>query len=627
MGKRSHPWRQGFLDLALLVTGWVILSTEVLSLFEVLTPLAIALSWVLFSLGCGAYAWGTRRPRQHISPKQVAPFDLEERVLLGGVGLILLLLGIMAAIAPPNTWDAMTYHLPRIMHWLQQGSVAHYPTANLRQLYQTPGAEYAMLHLYALGGSDRWLNVVQWLSAIGCLVGVSLIAQHLGASRRGQIYSLVFVATLPMGILQATSPKNDYLCGFWLVCFIYFSLVAMGRDRLTLPLLLRLSTSLGFLFFTKSTGYLFAFPFIIGIFIRHWRIFRTPKIAFLVLPFVINLGHYGRNLAAFGSVFFTGDDIATNQIFTPLAILSNLIKNIAIHLPISYETIIPIQNFIISIHQKIGISANDPRLTWDNSSFNVVFSTSENTAGNPFHIYLLIIILLMLCIHLQKIWTQDKTLLLYGGAVGGGFLLFCGVLKWQLWHSRLHLPLFIAIAPVVGVVMDDYFKRRIALYLCFLLLASSSFWLLWSETKPIATHGNIFTIPRQEQYFMMLPYATGYQETAAYLQQTGCDRIGLWTGADAWEYPLWVLLRDQPGVMPQVRHVFVDNESNQVSLSREQSEKPICAIAQIGPLQTPPIPTPWGEFDQVWSPPSDGRQLVNSQLHVYTMSSALNPQK
>ncbi len=627
MGTRSHPGRQGFLDLALLVTGWVILSTEVLSLVRRLTPLAIALSWVLFSLGFGAYLWGTRRPRQPLSPIPVAPFDLEERVLLGGVGLILLLLGIMAAIAPPNTWDSMTYHLPRIMHWLQQGSVAHYPTANLRQLYQPPGAEYAMLHLYALWGSDRALNLVQWWSAIGCLVGVSLIAQHLGASRRGQVYSLVFVATLPMGILQATSTKNDYLCGFWLVCFIYFTLVAMERDRLTLPLLLRLSTSLGFLFFTKSTGYLFAFPFILSLFIRHWRIFRTPKIAFLVLPFVINLGHYGRNLAAFGSVFFTGDDIATNQSFTPLAILSNVIKNIALHLPISYETIIPIQNFIISIHQKISISANDPRLTWDNSSFNVVFSTSENTAGNPLHVYLLIIILLILCIHLQPRWTQDKIVLLYGGAVAGGFLLFCGVLKWQLWHSRLHLPLFIAIAPVVGVVMDDYFKRRIALYLCFLLLASSSFWLLWSETKPIASRANIFTIPRQEQYFMMLPYAASYQETATYLHQTGCDRIGLWMGADVWEYPLWTMLRDQPGAMPHLQHVFVENESNQLGSSRNQSEGAICAIAQIGPPQAPPIATPWGEFDQVWSPPSDARQLVTSQLHVYTKSSQSMLQK
>jgi hypothetical protein len=617
---RSRPWRLVILDLALLFGGWIVLSTEVLSLFQILTPKAIALSWVAFGLGVGAYALQTRRRRSQSPTPSLAPFDLEDRVLLGGIGLILLLLGIMATIAPPNTWDSMTYHLPRIMHWLQQGSVAHYPTANLRQLYQPPGAEYAMLHLYALWGSDRALNFVQWWSAIGCLVGVSLIAEHLGATRRGQLYSLVYVATLPMGILQATSTKNDYLCGFWLVCFAYFTLVAMGRDRLTPPLLLRLSVSLGLLFFTKSTGYLFALPFVISLFIRHWQIFRTPKIAFLFLPFVINLGHYGRNFFAFGSVFFTGDDLGTNQLFTPRAFLSNLIKNIALHLPISYTTIAPVHNMIIALHQKIGISADDPRLNWQESAFNATFSTSEVTAGNPLHFYLLMIVLLVLGSRAKSLWIDQKILMFYCGAVGGGFALFCGLLKWQVWHSRLHLPLFIAIAPVVGVVLDRYFKPRLALYLCFVLLASSSFWLLWSETKPVASRSNIFNIPRQEQYFMTLPYAASYQEAAAYLNQTGCDRIGLWMGSDAWEYPLWAMLKEQPRAMPQLRHIFVENESKRLDSAREKSDAPICAIAQIGPLQAPPIPTPWGEFDRVWSPPSDARQLVNSQLHIYTIS-------
>ncbi|XGB42694.1 MAG: hypothetical protein LVS60_02285 [Nodosilinea sp. LVE1205-7] len=55
--------------------------------------------------------------------------------LLPLLGLSLL----VALVAPPNNWDSMTYHMARVMYWIQHQSVAHYPTHNLRQLDSPPG--------------------------------------------------------------------------------------------------------------------------------------------------------------------------------------------------------------------------------------------------------------------------------------------------------------------------------------------------------------------------------------------------------------------------------------------------------------------------------------------------------
>src|SRR5690348_2490265 len=38
------------------------------------------------------------------------------------VGVVTLAIAVVAA---PNTWDSMTYHLPRVAHWAAQRSVEH----------------------------------------------------------------------------------------------------------------------------------------------------------------------------------------------------------------------------------------------------------------------------------------------------------------------------------------------------------------------------------------------------------------------------------------------------------------------------------------------------------------------
>src|SRR5262249_2538151 len=124
--------------------------------------------------------------------------------LLAGVVIIAATTGFIALVAPPNTWDSLTYHMSRVMHWAQNRSVSHYPTHIQRQLHHTPWAEFAILHLQLLSGNDRFANTVQWFAMLGSVTGVSLIAKQVGADARGQIFSAVIAATIPMGILQAS---------------------------------------------------------------------------------------------------------------------------------------------------------------------------------------------------------------------------------------------------------------------------------------------------------------------------------------------------------------------------------------------------------------------------------------
>jgi len=171
------------------------------------------------------------------------------------------IIGLIAFLSPPNNWDSMTYHMSRVMHWIQNRGIEFYPTNILRQLHSNPFAEFVILHFQILSGGEYFANAVQWLSMIGCLIGVSLIAKEFGLTLYGQIVSVIFCVTLPMGILQASSTQNDYVASFHVICFLFFSIkIFKGKhDRL---LIYAIGSSLGLAILTKATAYLFIFPFL-----------------------------------------------------------------------------------------------------------------------------------------------------------------------------------------------------------------------------------------------------------------------------------------------------------------------------------------------------------------------------
>src|SRR5262245_16389653 len=230
--RRGSPWRQSFLVAATTWGVLVTVITEGLSLFRALTLGPMVGAW----LGTGALAcWlavrsaATPRQRSLRLPKGLEP--MRERWLLVPLSGIVVALGVLGVATAPNTYDSMTYHLGRVAHWVQNASVAPYPTHILRQIYQTPWAEYALLQMQVTCGGDRCAHLVQWFAMVGSVAGVSWIARQLGAGGPGQIFAAVLCVTIPLGLLEAASTQNDYVLAFWLVCLVACVLAVAGDVR------------------------------------------------------------------------------------------------------------------------------------------------------------------------------------------------------------------------------------------------------------------------------------------------------------------------------------------------------------------------------------------------------------
>ncbi len=494
------------------------------------------------------------------------------KVLIGGVFIIVLSTGAVALIAPPNTYDSMTYHMSRVMHWIQNYNVNHYPTSNLRQLHSNPWAEFAIAHFQILSGGDFFANLIQWFSMVGSLVGVTLIAEKLGANRRGQVLAAVAVATLPMGILQASSTQTDYVVSFWLVCLAYFCIRLKRRPQISMSL--AVGSALGLAVLTKGTAYFFAFPFLLSlgyILVKNLRIRSIPlAIAIGLIALFINTGHYTRNFGLYSNPIGPNQETSNpqskyrNDVITASSIASNLIRNAGLHMGTPDSTINAItEKYIYKIHDLLSIDINSPKTTWMGTDFRVHFSTHEDTSGNPFH-FILIAVSMMAIAGCRRMRTSPETAA-YTLDLIFGYLLFCMFIRWQPWASRLHLPLFVLSGPVIGVVFAKWGRHKMIDYLMLFLIVLSIPWVFKNQSRPLIGDDSILKRSRMEQYFSNRPdLEESYMNSLLLLKDEACNRIGLEIGQDHMEYPIWILLKNMSCGTPEIQHINVENISRKL---------------------------------------------------------------
>ncbi|RZL91183.1 MAG: hypothetical protein EOP76_14190 [Variovorax sp.] len=600
----GDSWRTTLLLTATLGGLLLTAMTELLGAFRLLAHGPVVAVWG--SACAGLLAWFVRNRRHATSQPLVcdrAQFTQTELLFLGYLAAVVAFTAVLAWVAPPNTWDSQTYHMSRVMHWIQNRTVDFYPTAILRQLHSNPWAEYLILHFQLLTGTDRLANFVQWASMVGSLVGSSAIAKELGAERCGQIIAAVACATIPMGVLQSTSTQTDYVVAFWLVCLVFFCMRLAKRPDL--PSALGVGGALGLAILTKGTAYVFSLPFIA--FLAMTALGRRDRKLLLfvglacTIAFVSNAAHYARNLDLYGSPLGPGTEGAgleyNNQRIDAAVIASNLLRNAGLHMGTSESLNHAVERSINTLHKVLGISPRDPATTWPGTSFQVQRpSMNEDNAGNPVHLVLISIALLLYACGFRR----DAIVTAYVAAVVVGFLIFCIYLKWQPWHSRLHLPLFVLWAPLIGLFLSNLSRAWAGNILAVMMILSSAPNFVFSQTKPATGSASIFTLPRDDQYFSKRPdLLPVYNEAASRIKALNCADVGIMTDIEGWEYPLWVLLKDKASNPNRIKHVAVGNASQRKSSELESFEP--CALFLSNREQTTTVSVAGKSYALMWS--------------------------
>jgi hypothetical protein len=562
----------------------------------------------LIALGPIASAWGgllivtaflVSRQQGQVPLVERVPAGWGTRSIVFGIAGILCVLLVIALVAPPNTWDGMTYHMSRVVHWEQNGSVAPYATSNGRQVHLGPGAEYLILNLQILSGGDRFANGVQWFALLGSIVGVSLIARGLGAGRDGQLFAAALCGALPMAVLQATSTQNDLALTFWLVCVVAVGLEFRRADAPRPILIASLGLSAGLAMLTKATAYVILPPMALFLLIATPLSARQRAVTVasaLLLALLINAGFFARNAAASGSVLGPGrEDVEgvmhqyKNEAIGVRATLSNVLRNGAL------ELVLPLRwwndrvdEAVRTLHVLIGMMPSDPRTTLSNQRFHLTIRHDhEDQAPAPILALLILVASIMFIVRREP---ERRLPLAYLACVGLAFFLFCAALKWQPWHARLHLPMLVLACAAVGLAIERYAPRAAQAPLVLLVMLAALPNVFKNPSRPVWGADNIFTLPREPQYFANRPeFFLPYRAAVARLAALPCHRVGLIISYDGWEYPLWALLK-RAAPDAQIEHVGVRNYTGKYA---DPSFDP-CVILRIGkdgrPTLEPPAP-------------------------------------
>jgi branched-subunit amino acid ABC-type transport system permease component len=259
------------------------------------------------------------------------------------------------------------------------------------------------------------------------------------------------------------------------------------------------------------------------------------------------------------------------------------------------------------------------------------FSSNEIISGNPLHLILLLTSVGLL-LWKPKEGIRRRGALLYATGVVASFVLFCALLRWQMWSSRYHLPLFVLGAALIGLALERYSPRPLANTIATILLLFAVFFALTNRSRSLIPWSRVDDVyrSRAEQYFTNEHESIAPANIAAaqFVSRLECRNLAIDSYVADPEiknspdsffiYPLLALIRAN-GTNRSVSYTGVGNLSTRYQ--NQQAHSVPCAVIC---LDCTDHPEKWSEYKDVGNPSVFGNIVIFGHAGEAPRASALN---
>ena len=450
--------------------------TQVLSLFGAITTRKLWACWgmcVLALLVLNVMKYKRDKCSGRIS--ELRGFHMSRlQIIFGFFAVVMLFLAVRTV---PYNYDSMTYHLPRVYHWVQNETVAHYATNIERQVSTSPLPEYIILNIYAMMNKCDWLvNLLQCCSYLTNGVLVFYIAKKINCSRKYCILASVLYYTSPIIFAEALTTQTDNFAALWALCFAYLlfdflhieNKILWNRDSIFRVIMLSLCLALGYL--AKSSicigMALFAVWLLIIVIKRKDNIAVISKYLILsvCIMAIIVAPEMVRNIKTFEAI--SAPDVSARQIvgtLQPNYVFINFLKNFTFNMPTiwingSSDIIFKAVTWFARI---MNVDVDDARIT-DYPRFLVgpEGSIGHDTGSNPIFIWLFVACILLFLIKNRKQSWEDIGKQYYA-VTSVGIFVFCIIIRWQPFLARFMISYMAVSIPALASQMEAFFQSKV----------------------------------------------------------------------------------------------------------------------------------------------------------------------
>lgn len=590
--RNSKDRTAAFFECIVIWNLWSFALTEVLSCMKLLTAPAVAAGWgildiVLIGFIIGAWHQGGRISGLVTEVRQA----VSNNKLLWLTGMIVLGL---AALTVPYNWDSMTYHLPRMMHWVQNRSAAHYAANDIRQLAAPVLAEFINVQVYLLsGGRDTLLNLLQAVSYLVNSWIIYRIADKIGADRRYAYLSVLLFMTMPIAFAEALTTQVDLFATLWMLIFVYFFIdlfeadkLAADRDTLQKCLMMAVCVALGYL--AKPSVDVGMAVLLFCLLIRcvrrrdAWQV--LVKLAACALPVVLLplIPEWVRNYHTFSSI---GDSsVGSGQLVGTLApnyVVLNFIKNCVQNCPSKYlyDSDEWMPKIVRGIARVLRADINAPSISAGGYAYELSEPPVYNhdSASSPVVMILAVLCFILYLLRRGKTRSAGNSYTLYSVLP---FAVFCVIVKWSPFITRFMVTYLAMLCPMIGyqiqqLSVEDRTKRfrdaavPIIYFLCLTELISLTRFHeeMWHEDASKRPRG----------YFAHnTEIWPEYEEVCSWINEKGYSALGIKVGELSFEYPIWVMT-ESPNI--RIENILVQNKS---AVYEDMSYIPECVIVDRG---------------------------------------------
>lgn len=557
----------------IIITAFIWLSTEITSIFKAYTKTGILIAWILYSVGLLFILY--RKNPERIWQECIADNRTvkrlwnEQKVQFVVFLLFALFVLIGSSLRSLNNTDSSLYHLPRVMHWIQNKSVWPYAAGNSLQIRYPALAEYYVAQIFLAGLPDRLASLPQavaFLASGGMVYGIS---RRMKVSRGiSRLASFIYYCT-PMALAQSFTTQTDDVAGMFLLVYIYFILDFIQNEKLADGMKMirngvRLAACVMFGYLCKPTicfvmVVFFAWMCIIRI-RRHDRI--SLLAGYVVIGTVTAILLYMPLMAKTYELYSSeSTDIGMedgNEIAEKMDNSQNIVNILA---PDSRSVAMGLESpksfLMIALMNYCRNCSSAVFPKW-----NTVLNKIVNTAGEMFHYDVsrfvlqegdaffhhdtapspailigMVVMCIVLLIRRRQLYNQQKIYILCAVL---GFVVQCGLMEFTLYRGRYLVGSMAVLCPAFAITIDTLRAKqniKANIVIAIMVLVSIGAVNVWSYEILHMRDG--FTGEKVHQYLIDNTWLENeYTDLFDFINTNGFKTVGLYGGFN-YEYIVW----------------------------------------------------------------------------------------